>query len=185
MVREGKQVAPARPTIEEAIGILMKNPHAVFQNATETLFQVVKNLISHPDEPMYRALKRSSNAFSSKLAPAVGAVRFLRAIGFVEQGSSDAAADGVFTIEKPDATLLAAGKAALKEAVKEYRRLEEAARTAENAAAAQRLAELRELSKQNQAKQNAEAQAERERIMEIARIDKWEKERQKDPNCVL
>ena len=184
MVREGKQAAPARPTVEEAIGILMKNPHAVFQNATETLFQVVKNLASHPDEPMYRTLKRSSNAFSSKLAPAVGAVRFLRAIGFVEQGSSDAG-DGVFTMEKPDAELLAAGKAALKEAVKEYRRLEEAARTAENAAAAQRLAELRDLSKQNYAKRDAEAQAERERIMEIAKIEKWEKERQKDPNCVL
>ena len=104
MVREGKQAAPARPTVEEATGILMKNPHAVFQNATETLFQVVKNLTSHPDEPKYRTLKRSSNAFSSKLAPAVGAVRFLRAIGFVEQGSSDAA-DGVFTMEKPDDAL--------------------------------------------------------------------------------
>lgn len=184
MVREGKQAAPARPTVEEATGILMKNPHAVFQNATETLFQVVKNLTSHPDEPKYRTLKRSSNAFSSKLAPAVGAVRFLRAIGFVEQGSSDAA-DGVFTMEKPDAALLAAGKAALKAAVPEYRRLEEAARTAENAAAAKRLAELRELSKQNYAKRDAEDQAERERIMEIAKIEKWEKERQKDPNCVL
>ena len=64
MVREGKQAAPARPTVEEATGILMKNPHAVFQNATETLFQVVKNLTSHPDEPKYRTLKRSSNAFS-------------------------------------------------------------------------------------------------------------------------
>lgn len=183
MVR-GKQAAPVRPSVEEAISILVKNPHAVFQNATETLFQIVKNLTSHPDEPMYRALKRSSNAFSSKLAPAVGAVRFLRAVGFVEQGSSDAA-DGVFTIEKPDTTLLAAGKAALKEAVKEHRRLEEAARTVENAAAAQKLAELRELSKQNSAKQTAQAQAEREHIMEIARIEKWEKERQKDPNCVL
>ena len=60
-----------------------------------------------------------------------------------------------------------------------------AARTAENAAAAQRLAELRDLSKQNYAKRDAEAQAERDRIMEIAKIEKWEKERQKDPNCVL
>ena len=51
----------------------------------------------------------------------------LRGIGLVEQGSS-VAGDGVFTMEKPDAELLAAGKAALKEAVKEYRRLEEAAR---------------------------------------------------------
>ena len=174
----------APPTLEEAVSILLKNEHAAFTLATETLFEVVKNLAAHPDEPKYRTLKRSSNAFSAKLAPAKGAVRFLRAIGFVEQGSSSAE-EAVFTVGKPDAELLAAAKTALKGAVKEYRRVEEAARVAENAAAAQRLADLRDLSKQNYAKRDADAQAERERIMKIAEIEKWEKQRQADPNCVL
>ena len=98
------------------------------------------------------------------------------------EGSS---ADGVFTMATPEPELLATGKAALKEAVKEMQRMKEAARSAENAAAAQRLADLREVSKQNYAKRDADAQAERDRIMKIAEIDKWEKERQKDPNCVL
>ena len=174
----------AQPTVEEAVSILLTNNHGTFSAATETLFEVVKNLLAHPDDPKFRSLKRSSNAFSMKLAPAKGAVRFLRAVGFVEQGSSSAD-DALFTVAKVDAELLTAAKAALKGAVKEYRRMEEAARVAENAAAAQRLADLRELSKQNSAKRDAEAQAERERILKIAEIEKWEKQRQADPNSVL
>lgn len=159
-------------------------PTAVFTFAAETLFKIVQNLVAHPEDPAFRVLKRSSNAFSAKLSPAMGAVRFLRAIGFVEEGSSGAE-EAIFTVGQPDAELLLAAKAALKGAVKEYRRVEEAARVAENAACAQQLADLQELSKQNYAKRDAEAQVERERIMKIAEIEKWEKARQADPNCVL
>ena len=151
-----------RPTVAEACSILLRNEHAPFQHATETLFKVVQNLIQNPNDPAFRSLKRSSNAFATKLGPAKGAVRFLRAIGFVEAeaaGSSDGAADGVFTMAEPDEVLLAEGKAALKAAVKEYRRMEEEARSVENAAAAEKLRDLREVSKQNYAKRDAAAQA--------------------------
>lgn len=159
-------------------------PAVVFTLATETLFKVVQNLVAHPENPAFRVLKRSSNAFSTKLAPAMGAVRFLRAIGFVEEGTSGAE-DAIFTLGQPDAELLVAAKAMLKAGVKEYRRREEAARVEENKACAKQLADLQALSKQNHAKRNAEAQAERDRMNKIAEIDKWEKARQADPNCVL
>ena len=112
-------MASSKPTLEEAVSILLQNPHGggaarsnqpqalsitqplsmtshpsapavVFTLATETLFKVVQNLVAHPENPAFRVLKRSSNAFSTKLAPAMGAVRFLRAIGFVEEGTSGA-----------------------------------------------------------------------------------------------
>ena len=159
-------------------------PAVVFTLATETLFKVVQNLVAHPENPAFRVLKRSSNVFSTKLAPAMGAVRFLRAIGFVEEGTSGAE-DAIFTLGQPDAELLVAAKAMLKAGVKEYRRREEAARVEENKACAKQLADLQALSKQNHAKRDAEAQAERDRMNKIAEIDKWEKARQADPNCVL
>lgn len=208
-----RRMASSKPTLEEAVSILLQNPHGggaarsnqpqalsitqplsmtshpsapavVFTLATETLFKVVQNLVAHPENPAFRVLKRSSNAFSTKLAPAMGAVRFLRAIGFVEEGTSGAE-DAIFTLGQPDAELLVAAKAMLKAGVKEYRRREEAARVEENKACAKQLADLQELSKQNHAKRNAEAQAERDRMNKIAEIDKWEKARQADPNCVL
>ena len=112
-----RRMASSKPTLEEAVSILLQNPHGggaarsnqpqalsitqplsmtshpsapavVFTLATETLFKVVQNLVAHPENPAFRVLKRSSNAFSTKLAPAMGAVRFLRAIGFVEEGTS-------------------------------------------------------------------------------------------------
>ena len=92
---------------------------------------------------------------------------------------------GGFAGPAPDAELLVAAKAMLKAGVKEYRRREEAARVEENKACAKQLADSQELSKQNHAKRNAEAQAERDRMNKIAEIDKWEKARQADPNCVL
>ncbi len=159
-------------------------PAVVFTLAAETLFKIVQNLVAHPEDPAFRVLKRSSNAFSAKLSPAMGAVRFLRAVGFVEEGTSGAE-DAIFTLGQPDAELLLEAKTMLKAGVKEYRRREEAGRVAENAACAQQLADLQELSKQNYAKRDAEAQAERDRMNKIAEIEKWEKARQADPNCVL
>ena len=57
----------------------------------------------------------------------------------------------------------------------------EEARQRENVEAAQKLAELKEISKQNMAKQTAEQAAERERLLKGLQIDREDLERQKDP----
>lgn len=41
----------ARPSIQEAIAILLQNEPAPFRLATETLFKIVQNLLTQPDEP--------------------------------------------------------------------------------------------------------------------------------------
>eukprot|EP00966_Prymnesium_polylepis_P172662 3993170-Prymnesium_polylepis.1 len=142
----------ARPTISEAVAILLKNDlhvtkSGVFREAAELLWKIVTNILQHPDDESMRRLKRSSKAFSAKLAPAKGAVRFLRAVGFEEHGEGDEAA---LQMGKPDIKLLEEGKAALKACVKEYARLQEEARRIENEAAAEKLRMLQQVSRSNQ-----------------------------------
>ena len=72
--------------------------------------------------------------------------------------------------------------AALKAAVKEFGAKVEAARVAENKAAAFKLAELKRVSAQNNSKRDAAAEAERRQIMEGMAADKAELERQRDPS---
>ena len=76
------------PTLSEACGVLLLNDPTTFKDASETLFKILQNIAKHPDEPKYRSLARSSAAFTSKLANAKGAVRFLKAVGFEEEGGS-------------------------------------------------------------------------------------------------
>ena len=38
------------PTLEEAGGVLLLNDAEAFQNATETLFKILQNLVQHPGE---------------------------------------------------------------------------------------------------------------------------------------
>ena len=137
----------APPTIADAVGILLKNEApAVFRLATETLFKVVQNILADPENDAMRRLKRSTNTFSTKIAPAKGAVRFLRAVGFEEEGAGEEAS---LVLRAPDLKLLEEGKLALKASVKEYSRLQEEARRIENEAAAEKLRMLREVSKSN------------------------------------
>ena len=70
-----RALAMSAPTLEQACQILLQNDAATFKSATETLFTILKNLTSHPEEPKYRSLSRSGAAFSQKLGTAKGAVR--------------------------------------------------------------------------------------------------------------
>ena len=49
---------------------------------TQTLFTIVKNVTKEPDNEKMRRLKRSTKTFSTSIASAKGAVRYLRALGF-------------------------------------------------------------------------------------------------------
>ena len=62
----------------------------------------------------------------------------------------------------------------------DYKAKEEA-RQQENAAAAQKLAKLKEVSRQNGADAAADAAVERERLLKGLQIDREDRERQKDP----
>lgn len=65
--------------------------------------------------------------------------------------------------------------------MKKYDAKQEAARVAENAAAALKLKELQVLSQQNNQKITEQTRAERERIKQKMLVDKFELERQRDP----
>ena len=167
------------PTLEEAAGLLLRNEPAPFRVATETLFKILTNVTSHPDDAAYRRLKRANAALSAKVFGAKGGVRFLRAVGFVEEGAGDEAA---FVLPAAvGAEQLAAGKAALKAAVKQHAAQQEAKRSQENAAAAQKLRDLRDLSKQNNSKRDAATAGEKDAIKAEIAAERFEWERQRDP----
>ena len=167
------------PTLDEGVALLLKNEPAPFREATETLFTILKNITAKPDEAAFRRLKRANAALSAKVFGAKGGVRFLRAVGFVEEGAGDEAA---FVLpEAVGAEQLAAGKAALKAAVKQFSHVQEALRTAENEAAAQKLRDLRDLSKQNNSKRDAATAGEKDAIKAEIAAERFEWERQRDP----
>ena len=169
----------AVPTLDEACALLLKNEPAPFREATETLFTILNNITAKPDEAVFRRLKRANAALSAKVFGAKGGVRFLRAVGFVEEGAGDEAA---FVLPAAvGAEQLAAGKAALKAAVKQFSHVQEALRTAENEAAAQKLRDLRDLSKQNNSKRDAATAGEKDAIKAEIAAERFEWERQRDP----
>ena len=166
------------PTIHEACGVLLLNDAPTFKIATETLFKILQNLKQHPEEPKYRSLARSSATFSEKLAHAKGAVRFLKAVGFEEQGGSGDGSSLVLPPKAESAETIVQGKAALKAVLAQHTdqmlREADAKRTQENAAAAQRLADLRDLSKKNSSQKTAEDEKERQRLKAGINGDKME-----------
>ena len=113
--------------------------------------------------PCLRALTRSCRRRQ---------VRFLRAVGFVDEGEGDEAA--LTLPAAADVTLLEGGKAALKACVKERMQEQlrhgEQERQRENALAAGKLAELRAVSKQNTAQRDQEAEVERQRVLDGIKI---------------
>ena len=116
-----KRVSGRMATLQEAGELLLRNEDPeVFRLATETLFKVLQNLVAHPDEPKYRSLPRSSAAFADKLAKAKGAVRFLKAVGFVEEGGSGAGGSLALPSGAESADQIAAGKACLKAVLKAH-----------------------------------------------------------------
>ena len=116
-----KRVSGRMATLQEAGELLLRNEDPeVFRLATETLFKVLQNLVAHPDEPKYRSLPRSSAAFADKLAKAKGAVRFLKAVGFVEEGGSGAGGSLALSSGAESADQIAAGKACLKAVLKAH-----------------------------------------------------------------
>jgi stage V sporulation protein SpoVS len=177
-------MSSARPSLEDACRILLSNENSeIFRTVTEALFKIVSNVLQNPDEAKYRTLRAANNAaFQQKVKAAKGGVRFLRASGF---GEEDGGAAFVLPANA-DLELLNQAKAALKAVVKHRafvdQKESEAQRSAENAAAATKLAELRALSKQNMSKQTAQAENERQRILNGIQIDREDLVRQKDPN---
>lgn len=166
------------PSLDEACRILLLNDAMAFKAASETLFKICQNIFTHPDEPKYRKISRGSASFSEKLASAKGAVRFLKAVGFEEEGGSSDVGSLVLPALPDIAERMTAGKAALKAALKYHTeqmvRATEEARSRENAAAAQKLADLRDVSKKNSAQRTAEEAAERQRLVEGIQGDKTE-----------
>jgi len=180
----GKAKVVAGPSVEEACNLLVKNEDSlVFQIATEAIFKILQNLLQNPTEEKYRTLRRSNPAFAEKIGKAKGGVRFLKAVGFVEDGAGDAAV--LVLPADVDTDHLRKSKAMLKEIAKqrmdEEAKKREAIRVADNAAAAVKLADLEAISKQNQAKQTEVEKEERARLLKGIEIDREDRERQKDP----
>lgn len=177
-----------RPSLEEATEILLTNAPAPFRIATEILFEITKKAAQNTQHTT--SLNTRSDAFTNKIQTAKGAKRFLRAIGFETSHthSNDASSSSdngepapQMLLTNPDPVLLQKGKIALKECVKAYAQRQEAARAAENAAAARKLAELKAVSKANRSKETEAARKEREVQLAKLAADRHDYERQRDP----
>ena len=175
-------MAAAAPTLDQACSLLLQNDPIVFQTATEALFKVIQNILQQPEEPKFRSLRRTAKGFSEKIATAKGAVRFLKAAGFVEEGGGDDAALALPVAANMEPLVNA--KAALKAVVKHRLAVDvkarEEARQQENAAAAEKLRELKDISVKNKADQTAEQALERQRLMDGFKDDRDDLVRQKD-----
>mmetsp|Transcript_19931 Transcript_19931/g.33971 ORF Transcript_19931/g.33971 Transcript_19931/m.33971 type:complete len:155 (+) Transcript_19931:88-552(+) len=144
---------------------------------TQTLFTIVKNVTKEPDNEKMRRLKRSTKTFSTSIASAKGAVRYLRALGFEDVGEGE---EEAMLLRTPDQKLLEEGKSTLKEVVKEFARRVEEQRRLENEAAAEKLRALKEISRSKQ-EGNEEQRAERDRQRKLLEIDRADYYRQRDP----
>lgn len=167
------------PTLEEACALLLRNEDPlVFQAAIETLFKICQKIVQHPDDAKFRSISRSGASFTQKLSSAKGAVRFLKALGFEEEGGSDATSSLVLPAAAASAERLAAGKAALKAVLKQHTemwtRKADEERRKENEASVQKLADLRAVSKRNSAKRDAEDEQLRRQLVAGISADKAE-----------
>lgn len=137
----------------------------------------MKNVTKEPDNEKMRRLKRSTKTFSTSIASAKGAVRYLRALGFEDVGEGE---EEAMLLRTPDQKLLEEGKSTLKEVVKEFARRVEEQRRLENEAAAEKLRALKEISRSKQ-EGNEEQRAERDRQRKLLEIDRADYYRQRDP----
>lgn len=170
---------PSRPTLDEATGLLASNRPLEFRLSTELIFKILNNITGAPEEPNFRSIKRSSRAFSEQLAVAKGGVRFLRAMGFDEEGEGDATC---FVLPAgADFDVLRQGKLALKEMVKRQAAAVAEARRVQDELGAAKLRDLQAVSKQNTQKRDEAAERERLRLLEGIRIDREDRVRQADP----
>ena len=168
----------SRPRVEEATALLARNGPAAFRLSTELLYKILKNA----EDPKKRSIRRSSNSFATNLKGAMGAVRFLRAVGFVEEGEGEEAS--LVLPASVSAAALEEAKAALKACVKAYAAAAEEARRVENEAAAEKLRDLREVSRVNKSRQLDASASERERLLRGLKADREELARQRDPNNI-
>ena len=138
----------------------------------------VKRSCSTQTTPSSARFSRSGASFTQKLSSAKGAVRFLKALGFEEEGGSDATSSLVLPAAAASAERLAAGKAALKAVLKQHTemwtRKADEERRKENEASVQKLADLRAVSKRNSAKRDAEDEQLRRQLVAGISADKAE-----------
>eukprot|EP00965_Chrysotila_dentata_P135189 4469963-Pleurochrysis_carterae.AAC.4 len=180
----------AESELNAAVNKLLKNTPAAFKVVTETIHKVLSNVITYPDDPKYRELRRDSNTFTSKIASCAGGVAFLKASGF----TSD---DRCMRLTEVDVDVLKAARAQLKAAVKQYNAMCQELQQKEKEEAAIKLKELQEATRKRRAKQDAESAALRDSILrgvevlapDLLRlrfdaccpIDRHERDRQLDP----
>ncbi|KAJ1631744.1 hypothetical protein T492DRAFT_993426 [Pavlovales sp. CCMP2436] len=179
----------AEVLLAEALTLLRTNPPADFERGAQTLFVILKKAApkstSDPQvlgEAKYCSLNREAPLFQRTVSTVKGAVRLLRAAGFVDSP------DGSH-LQLPDAAdpaLVLSVRSALKAAVSadtdQVRAANAAQRAVDNAAAAGRLLKLKRVQVKNQSSRTGAEEAERLRILCEAQAEKFEKERQADPN---
>lgn len=182
------------PSIADALALLQTNPPADMLRCAETLFAILKRAAPKGaagangaaptatlGDPKHRRINRQSHVFQASIGTVKGGVRFLRAAGFVD------APDGVHLVlpDGADVGLVLRAKAELKacvaDATAKAMRASDEARARENAAAAERLAELKRVQKAHQQSRTAAEEADRLRILREMQAERFEKERQADP----
>ncbi|KAJ1622572.1 hypothetical protein T492DRAFT_1061680 [Pavlovales sp. CCMP2436] len=177
----------AEMLLAEALTLLRTNQPSDFERGAQTLFEILKKAAPKSDpqtlgEPKYRSLNREAPLFQRTVSTVKGAVRLLRAAGFVDSPDGS----HLQLLDTADPALVLHVRSALKAAVSadadQARAANAAQRAADNAAAAGRLLELKRVQVKNQSSRTGAEEAERLRILREAQAEKFEKERQADPN---
>ena len=77
----------------------------------------IKNIADNPAEEKFRNINLENKAYKTRIAPVVGGVGLLKAVGFVK---NDAAGKWELTADQVDATLLGQVKRKLEGAIQAY-----------------------------------------------------------------
>ncbi len=111
-------VATSMEQAEKAIGLMKRQRIADAGGmALKTLIAYVKNIAENPGEEKFRSINLENKAFKSRVAPVVGGVGLLKAVGFVKDD-----AEGRYYLAPAviDAALLSEVKGKLEVALHEY-----------------------------------------------------------------
>lgn len=70
--------------LQRSLDLLKGNEEQVRNDGESALLTICQNILSHPNDKLYREIRLDDPLVTSKLLPALGAIECLFDIGFVE-----------------------------------------------------------------------------------------------------
>jgi len=83
--KDNKPVEP--PATDNGVALkLLENDNHRLQVCLRTLQMILTNVLTHPDQPRYRRIKKDNPKLQSDIVTATGGIDFLKSVGFAESG---------------------------------------------------------------------------------------------------